>query len=568
MTVSNKIKSTSSGDFPEQELVFLPLGGTGEIGMNLNLYGFGPENSRKWIMVDLGVTFGDDTTPGVDVIMADPQFISDRRDDLLGLVLTHGHEDHIGAVPYLWPEFDCPIYATPFTASLVRRKLEDAGIYDAPMEVVPLGGQIDIGPFSIELISLTHSIPEPNALAIRTPVGTVLHSGDWKIDEEPLIGQSTDEKSLSALGDDGVLAIVCDSTNAMSQGVSGSEGDVRRNLIDLVSGMTGRVVVTAFASNVARVATAAHVAEETDRHLVLVGRSMHRMVAAARENGYLDDFPTIFDEKDAGYLPPDKVLYLCTGSQGESRAALSRIASGNNPNISLEKGDAVIFSSRIIPGNEKTIFALQNDLVALGVEIHTEKDNDIHVSGHPCRDELAQMYQWIRPQISIPVHGELRHLRAHGELAKELQVPKVFMSSNGTMVRLAPGEPEIIDHVPAGRLHLDGEILLPADDEVLKERKRIGYSGVISVVIAVDKDGRAAADPAIEIIGVPSDVDEPLEREIEDVIVQLMQRKRFRKFHKGESMEELVRRAVRQKARELTGKKPITVVRLITVEQQ
>ncbi len=551
----------------QEELIFLPLGGAGEIGMNLNLYGVGPDDNRQWIMVDLGVTFGDESTPGIDLIMADPQFILDRTDQLLGLILTHGHEDHIGAVPYLWPELDCPIYATPFTASLVQRKFEEVGIFDAPLNIIPLGGQFSLGPFDLELISLTHSIPEPNAVAIRTGAGTVLHSGDWKIDDEPLIGQLTDEEALVGLGDEGVLAIICDSTNALTDGISGSEGDVRRNLEDLVSTLEGRVVVTAFASNVARVATAAHVAQVTDRHLVLVGRSMHRIVAAARENGYLDDFPTIVDERDAGYLPPEKVLYLCTGSQGEPRAALSRIASGAHPHISLEKGDAVIFSSRMIPGNEKSIFALQNDLAALGVTIHTEKGNDIHVSGHPCRDELTRMYQWVRPQISIPVHGEFRHLLAHGELAKDLQVPHVFSAPNGTMVRLGPGDPQIIDHVPAGRLHLDGEVLMPADDEVLKERKRIGFSGMISVVLVTDGKGHFAAEPAIEIMGVPFDPDEPLEAELAEVIDQVFQRDRFQKFHKGQSMEELVRRAVRQKAREITGKKPITVVRIVEIEK-
>ncbi len=547
----------------EADLVFLPLGGAGEIGMNLNLYGYGVEDDRQWIMIDLGVTFGDETTPGVDIIMADPQYILDRKDKLLGLVLTHGHEDHIGAVPYLWPELDCPIYTTPFTAALVQRKFDEVGLFDVPLNIVPLGGSIELGPFGLELISLTHSIPEPNAVAIETPLGTILHSGDWKIDDDPLIGELTDEKALKTLGDEGVLAIVCDSTNAMTEGISGSEGEVRRNLAELVKDMEGRVVITAFASNVARVATAAHVAQVTDRHLVLVGRSMHRIVAAARETGYLDDFPTLVDERDAGYLPPEKVLYLCTGSQGEPRAALSRIATGTHPNISLESGDAVIFSSRIIPGNEKSIFALQNDLAALGVDIHTEKDNDIHVSGHPCRDELTRMYQWVRPEISIPVHGELRHLQAHAGLAGDIQVPNIFLAPNGTMVRLAPGNPDIIDHVQSGRLHLDGEILLSSDDEVLKERKRIGYAGFISVVLVVESSGRLAAEPAIETIGVPFEPEEPLETEFEEVIKELFERDRYRKFHQGHSMEELVRRAIRQKAKEITGKKPVTVVRIV-----
>lgn len=567
MTSDTTPQNLSRSARENAELVFLPLGGAGEIGMNLNLYGYGPDHDRKWIMVDLGVTFGDEATPGIDIIMADPQFIADNRENLVALILTHGHEDHIGAVPYLWPELECPLYATPFTASLVRRKLDEEGLNDVPLNVVPLGGIIDLDPFSVELISLTHSIPEPNALAIRTPAGTVLHSGDWKIDDEPLIGQTTDEKALKDLGDAGVLAIVCDSTNALSEGISGSEGDVRRNLVDLVRDMTGRVVITAFASNVARVATAAHVATECDRHLVLMGRSMHRIVAAARENGYLADFPDLVDERDAGFLPPDKVLYLCTGSQGEPRAALARIASGTHPHIVLEEGDAVVFSSRIIPGNEKSIFALQNELVAQGVQIHTEKDSDIHVSGHPCRDELTRMYQWVRPEISIPVHGELRHLQAHANLAEELQVPNVFVAPNGTLVRLAPGAPEVIDHVSTGRLYLDGDILLSSDDEPLKERRRVGYSGLISVVLVVDGEGRLVADPALEIVGVPSVPGEPLSAEIEEVIDQVFQRERYRKFHQGHSMEELVRRAVRQKAKELTGKKPTTIVRLVSLDK-
>jgi ribonuclease J len=398
------------------ELWFLPLGGTGEIGMNLNLYC----HDGAWLMVDLGVTFGDDRTPGIDLIMPDPGFIEERVETLAGLVLTHGHEDHIGAVPHIWPRLKCPIYATPFTAALVRGKLAEVGIDGAAVITeVPMSGRFSVGPFEIELITLTHSIPEPNAVVIRTAAGTVLHTGDWKFDPSPQIGDHYGEAALRALAEEGVLAMVCDSTNALVEGESGSEGEVRDNLSTLIGGIEGRVAVACFATNVARLATVIRVAKEHGRRVALVGRSMHKIFKAAVETGYLTEIDAVVSDKDIGYLPRNEVLMLCTGSQGEPRAALWRIVRDEHPEVTLEAGDTVVFSSRVIPGNEKSIHALQNELVRQGVEVVSDYHDTIHVSGHPARDELAQMYQWVRPTVAIPVHGEARHLAGHTELRSE-----------------------------------------------------------------------------------------------------------------------------------------------------
>jgi len=550
------------------ELVFLPLGGAGEIGMNLNLYGIGPEEDRKWLMVDLGVTFGDDRTPGIDLIMPDTSFIEDYADDIVGLVLTHAHEDHIGAVGHLWPLLECPVYATPFTAALVRGKLKDVGLLDeVPLHEVPLGGAIDLDPFKIRYITLTHSIPEPNALAIETPHGVIMHTGDWKIDPDPLIGNVTDHETLEALGDAGVLAIVCDSTNVFEPGRAGSEGTVREGLTEVIAPLKGRVAVTAFASNVARVQTIAQVADQCGRHPVLVGRSMHRCLAAARACGHLKDMPPIIDEDEGAYLPPDKVLYICTGSQGEPRAALSRIARNDHPSVKMEPGDTVIFSSRIIPGNEVGIIALQNDLTALGVDIITDHHSPIHVSGHPCRDELAQMYQWIRPRIAVPVHGELRHLTEHAAFAKEMQVPETHIALNGTMVRLAPGPSQIIDEVPAGRLYLDGEILIRSDDEGLRQRKRISYQGYVHVTVVLDDNGKLKAEPLIVVEGLPPedwdgrDLDYVVEEAVDGALGKLSPRDRKR----DETVTEKLRVAARRSVRDGAGKNPITRVDVIRV---
>jgi ribonuclease J len=438
------------------ELLFLPLGGAGEIGMNLNLYG----HAGKWLMVDLGIAFGDDTMPGVEIVMPDPAFIVERRDALAGIVLTHAHEDHLGAVADLWPRLKAPVYATPFAASVLRRKLTEAGLVDdVPVTEIPLGASFTVAPFELEMITMTHSIPEPNALAIRTKLGTVFHTGDWKIDPNPLLGEVTDEATLKRIGEEGALAMVCDSTNVFVEGEAGSESTVRANLEKLVKTRKGRVAVTCFASNVARVESVAKAAVAAGRHPVLSGRALQKMIESAQDCGYLIDFPECVSERDAGYLPRDKVLYICTGSQGEPRAAMAKIASGEHRDIVLEGGDCAIFSSRVIPGNERSVGRLQNDLMAHGVEIVTDRDADIHVSGHPARDELVRMYQWIRPKIAVPVHGEVRHMVEHAALARTCQVPETIVAPNGTMVRLAPGPAQIIDHVHAARLARDGELL-------------------------------------------------------------------------------------------------------------
>ena len=428
-----------SGD----ELVFLPLGGSNEIGMNFNCYGYGPAEKRKWIIVDVGVTFGDQTTPGVDIILPDPTFIEARADDILGIVLTHAHEDHIGAMGWLWPRLRAPIYATPFTAFLLREKLRERGCLDeANITEVPLGGNITIGPFEVGLITLTHSIPEPNGLSIRTPLGTILHTGDWKIDPDPILGGVTDEDAIRRLGDEGVLAMVCDSTNVFVDGEAGSEAGVRVQMNALVSTLKGRVAVACFASNVARMHTAIHAAQANGRQVCLVGRSMIRMAAAAAHVGLFRDIAPFVSEQVAGNLPHDKVLYLCTGSQGEGRAALSRIADNSHPHVRLGKGDHCIFSSRVIPGNEVPIRNLQNALADRGVRLYTDRDHPgIHVSGHPCRDELKAMYQWARPRIAVPTHGERRHLLEHAALARDLQVAETVTPRNGDMSALRPAWP-------------------------------------------------------------------------------------------------------------------------------
>ncbi|HEY5412913.1 MAG TPA: ribonuclease J [Caulobacteraceae bacterium] len=501
------------------ELVFLPLGGSNEIGMNFNLYGFGPPDDRKWIVVDLGVTFGDQTTPGVELILPDPTYIEAFRDDILGIVLTHAHEDHIGAVPWLWPRLRAPVYATPFTAFLVREKLRDAGILnEVSITEVPLDGSITLGPFEITLITITHSIPEPNGLAIRTPLGTVLHTGDWKIDPDPLVGKKTDIAAIRRLGDEGILAMVCDSTNVFVDGSAGSEAEVRVAMNALIGELTGKVAVACFASNVARMESAIVSAEANDRRVCLVGRSMHRMAAAAKSVGILADAQSFVSENEAGHFPDDKILYLCTGSQGEGRAALSRIAEGTHPHVSLGQGDSVIFSSRVIPGNEIPIRNLQNRLSDGGVRLYTERDHPhIHVSGHPCRDELKQMYQWARPQIAVPTHGERRHLREHAALAKDLQVPITVTPRNGDMVRLAPGHPDIIDEVPSGRFFVDAGMVTPENGDALRERRHAASNGALNISLVLDAKGHLAAGPTIRSIGLPGDEDFPLSEAIEEL---------------------------------------------------
>ena len=493
-------------DKNDKELVFLPLGGTGEIGMNCNLYGFGARGKRQWIMVDLGVTFGKHSDPGIDVITPDISFIEKQKKNLCGLLLTHGHEDHIGAVAHLWPRLKCPVYATPFTAALVRGKLAEAGLLDeVPLHIIEPDAHLEIGPFVIDYICLTHSIAEPSALAIEVEGARILHTGDWKIDPDPVIGKLTEVDRLKALGDAGIDAIICDSTNVLSPGRSGSEADVGRMLEDVVCESTGRVVITTFASNVARLTSIAAAAVKSGRHLCLAGRGMHKIYQAARETGYLTQFPEIVDESDAGYLPPEKVLICCTGSQGESNAALGRMANGRHPHLTLEPGDRVIFSSKMIPGNEAEILALQNQLAQIDVEIISPNGSDIHVSGHPCRDDLADMYEWARPRSAIPVHGEHRHLIAHAALAKELGVAEPCRVHNGDVVRLAPAPTEVIDAVQTGRLHLDGFIMTEGGSAALKERRKISYNGVVFVAVPIDAANRLAGQVEVELAGAPAD---------------------------------------------------------------
>ncbi|TNE41838.1 MAG: ribonuclease J [Alphaproteobacteria bacterium] len=538
--------------------------------MNLNLFGFGTQRDRKWIIVDLGVTFGDLTTPGVDLIMPDPAFIADQREDLLGIIATHGHEDHIGAIARLWPMLKCPVYATPFTANLIENKLAELGLLDeVPLHVVDLGARFDLGPFDIEYITLTHSILEPNALAIRTPLGTVLHTGDWKIDPEPLLGDLTNENRLREIGEDGVLAIICDSTNVFVPGTAGSEGAVRESLIELVASLKGRVAITTFASNFARLTSAIEAARANDRHVCLVGRSMLRITEAARETGYITDFSGFVTEEEAGFLPKDNVLYLCTGSQGEGRAALARIASGDHQHVTLSEGDTVIFSSRIIPGNERGIYALQNQLIERGVDVIDADDHFVHVSGHPCRDDLATMYQWLKPQVAIPVHGELRHLREHVKFAKKCQVPEVVMARNGEMVRIGPGKAQIVDEVPSGRLHLDGEFLVSDYDPALKDRRKIAYAGVLVVTVTLDDEGQVLEDPRVLALGMPNEkgmsgrsLQEVLEADVDGTLETMSPRQR----RSDGDIEQACRRALRQRMRNSWQKRPQIEVQVIRLE--
>ena len=555
---------------PDDELVFLPLGGSNEIGMNFNLYGFGPPHNRKWIVVDLGVTFGDQTTPGIELILPDPEFLEDQARNIIGIVLTHAHEDHIGAVAWLWPRLKAPLYATPFTAYLLKEKLRENNLdVEAAITIVPLGGTIDLGPFQVELITLTHSIPEPNGLAIRTPLGTILHTGDWKIDPDPLLGSVTDDAAIRKLGDEGVLAMVCDSTNVFVDGHAGSEADVRVNLTQLIRGLKGKVAVACFASNVARMDSAIRAAEAAGRRVCLVGRSMHRMAAAAKSVGLMADVKDFVSDAQAGHFPNDKILYLCTGSQGEPRAALSRIAEGTHQHVTLGAGDSVIFSSRVIPGNDVPIRNLQNSLADRGVRLYTERDHPgIHVSGHPCRDELAQMYHWARPEIAIPTHGERRHLLEHAAFARDLQVPQTVAPRNGDMVRLAPGRAQIIDEVPAGRIYLDAGMLTPENGDALRERRHAAFNGVLSVALALDRKGQIVSGPQVRALGLPSDDETPLDEILDDLAEEAekaLGRLSREARDLDESVESVISRAMKKAGHRIWGRRPMvetTVLRI------
>ena len=541
----------------KNDLVFVPLGGTGEIGMNCNLYGYGKEQQRDWIMVDLGVTFGKADTPGVDLIMPDIAFIELHIESLHGLLLTHGHEDHIGAVAHLWPLLKCPIYATPFTAELVRGKLAQAGLGDDALHIIAPDAHFTVGPFTIDYIGLTHSIAEPSALAIRCGDAKFLHTGDWKIDPDPVIGRPTESDKLKAFGDAGVDAIICDSTNVLEAGRSGSEAEVGAALTEIIADSPRRVVVTTFASNVARLTSIAQAAIATDRHFCLLGRGMHKIYRAARNTGYFAQFPDLVDEADAASLPPEKLLICCTGSQGENRAALARLARGSHPHITLEAGDRVIFSSKRIPGNETEINELQNQLACLDVEVILPHGNDLHVSGHPCRDELVDMYSWVKPRAAIPVHGEHRHLIAHAELARELGVKEPLHIRNGDMVRLAPAPTEIIDNVQNGRLYLDGDVLVSAQDEAVQTRRRLASDGVVFVVVPLDEYDNVVGEADVQMLGIANGESDILENELRDGVARALGA--FGKTVPPQ-IETDIAKTVRRILMRHWGKKPLVIV--------
>lgn len=533
---------------PEDELLFLALGGSGEIGMNLNLYGC----QGQWVMVDLGMSFGSNEYPGTELIFPDPEFIEQRLDSLVGIVLTHAHEDHIGAVPYFAAEFGVPLYATPFTAELVHRKLEEAGIAGkVKLNVVEKDrGRLKLGPFDITYIPLAHSIAEGHALLIDTPYGRVFHTGDWKLDEDPIIGEPTTEEDLTALGDEGIMAMVCDSTNALNPKASGSEGEVHRGLMEEVARHQGkRVLVTTFASNVARLQTLGEVAIETGRKLCVAGRSLDRMIEVSQQTGYLERFPEVVDFDTAMALPRGDVLIIATGGQGEPRAALARIAEDNHP-ISLSAGDVVLFSTRQIPGNEIAISRVQNQLAAREIEMITDRQSFIHVSGHPGRPELEALYSWLRPELLVPVHGEMRHMQEQAKLGRDKGIPRAVVQRNGDIVRLAPGEPGRIAQVPAGRLVLDGDIIVPANGDAVTMRRRLARDGLL--IVLLERDGSARVEP----IGLPLDEDlGEFIAEAEEDVARAVGRLKGRSRN-AESAIEAARLAARRAAQRWSGKKP------------
>ncbi|WP_428541519.1 ribonuclease J [Rhodopila sp.] len=546
------------------ELAFLPLGGTGEIGMNLNLYRWREGGNEKWLAVDCGIGFGGSELPEVEVMMADPGHIADRRDKLLGLVITHAHEDHIGAVAWLWPRLKCPVYCTPFAAAVLRRKLGENGLLNqVRIHVIDPGGTIDLKPFALRFIRLAHSIPEAQALVIDTPAGTVLHTGDWKLDPTPLIGPPTDEAALAALGEKGVLAMVCDSTNAMVEGHSGSELDVRRSLSALIRDLSGRVAVTCFASNVARMESVALAARDAGRATAIVGRSLRNMDAAARECGYLKTLPPFLSEDDIDDVADDNILLLITGSQGEARSALSRISRDDHPRVSLGEGDTVIYSSRMIPGNERAIGTVQDNLVRRGVRLMTDDDHLVHVSGHPARDELRRMYRLVKPRYAVPVHGEWRHLSAHADLAREAGATP-FMMEDGDILTLSHNRPAITDSAPVGRLVLDGTRLVPLQGEVMAARRRMLFNGIVIASLAVDQAGNLRGRPRLSAPGLLDPDDPDTTRAADDFADQLQDLPASARRDDA-ALQDAARSTLRRILGRRLGKRPMVDVHLIRV---
>ncbi|MBD1146380.1 ribonuclease J [Pelagibacterales bacterium SAG-MED28] len=551
----------------KEELLFCPLGGSGEIGANMNLYAYGKENDHKWIIVDMGVSFADDSIPGVDLIMPDPGFIIDKKNDLLGIVLTHAHEDHIGAVAHIWPKLKCKIYATPFTATLLIEKFKEKKIdILSYLKIVALNSKIKLGHFEIDFVTLTHSILEPNGLCIKTPLGTILHTGDWKIDPNPLIGGTIDEAKLKKIGDNGVSAMICDSTNIFSPGRAGSESEVRDSLLRIMELKTSRLLVTSFASNVARMESIFYCAKKTGRNICLVGRSMQRIYKAAKKCGYLKGMIDPVDPREAKKIEKNKILYLATGSQGEPMGAMTRIINGVHPEVFLESGDCVIFSSKIIPGNEKKLYQLQNLIVKNKIEIITEENAFVHVSGHPNRDDLKDMYKWVKPKCVIPVHGEHRHMVEHVSFAKEMQVPKALLIENGDIIKILPNEhPAIIDKAPSGRVYLDGSVNVESDSQSIKERKNLSLNGYLEITLIVSNNGKIKK-PIISFKGIPENNEhEPFIFDIEDEILNICRTFSLDSKNQQNNLIETIKQNCRRIVREKTGKKPFTNINIARV---
>ena len=551
----------------KDELLYCPLGGAGEIGMNMNLFGYGQEDDHKWIMVDVGVTFADDTIPGVDLIYPDPGYAEDKKDNFLGIILTHAHEDHIGAITHVWPKFKCKIYATPFTAALVTEKFREKKIdITSYLQIVQLGSTINLKPFKIEFITMTHSIVEPNGLRIETPAGSILHTGDWKCDPNPLVGDNMNSKRLIEIGKEGVLTMICDSTNVLSVGRSGSEKDVRDSMLKIIEKQKKRVIVTSFASNVARMETIFYCAEKTGRNISLVGRSMHRIYKAAKQCGYLTDVIEPIDPRDAKNISSEKIIYLCTGSQGEPMGAMNRISNYIHPDVFVEAGDTVIFSSKIIPGNEKKLYKLHNQLVREGINVISEETDFVHVSGHPNRDDLKDMYEWIQPNSIIPVHGEQRHMLEHISFAKKLNVPHPIKVENGDIVRIFPGvSPEVFDKAPYGKIFLDGNIGVEEESKSIKERRNVSQNGHLNITVIITTQGNIHNMPIVNFMGIPILNTEEFKISIQDEIDKIAKSFSLNNKKQEENFKDALKVTCRKFTKEKTGKRPITNINLVRI---
>ena len=551
----------------KEELIFCPLGGSGEIGMNMNLFAYGKPENQKWIIVDIGVTFADDSIPGIDLIYPDPGFIVDKKHDLLGIVLTHAHEDHIGAIAHIWPKLKCKIYATPFTSVLISEKFKEKKIdITSYLKIVELNSTLNLDPFKVEFVTLTHSILEPNGLKIETPVGNILHTGDWKCDPDPLIGENINSKRLKEIGKEGVIAMICDSTNVFSSGRAGSELDVRKNMLKVMERLNKRIIITSFASNVARMESAFYCAAKVGRQIALVGRSMLRIYKAARQCGYLKNIIEPLDARDAKNISRDKIVYLCTGSQGEPMGAMNRISNYTHPDVFIEKGDAVIFSSKIIPGNEKKLYKLHNQLVKEGIEVISEENEYIHVSGHPNREDLRDMYNWIKPKSVIPVHGEHRHMLEHINFAKEMQVPYPIKVENGDIVRLYPGKkPEVYDKAPNGRIYVDGSISVEEDSQSIKERKNVSANGFIEATILITPKGNIHNRPILTFRGLPIYEKEEFQNGLEDEIEKTIKAFSLKNKKQETNLIDALKSTCRKFTKQKTGKRPLANINLVRI---